>query len=167
MGGEPQAGGVSQPLAPPLSPGLPRSPKPYKARPSGSEQDRHKGGAPSQLDSAPLRAASQSGAGPGGGAQSQGRVGAIGRLTCPRRSRGRGATSQSAANCPGRDPRRVRTAKHRPSARFRPAVPGLAAYRLTKRGGSRRAGLGAGLRPRGVSVWPSTAPYARSCSRSS
>lgn len=90
---EPQAGGVSQALTPPLTPGLPRSPKPYKARPSGREQDRHKGGAPSQLDSAPLRAASQSGAGPGGGAQTQGRVGAVGRLARPSRSWDRGAAS--------------------------------------------------------------------------
>lgn len=105
--------------------GSPQEPMLHKARPSGREQGRYRGGAPSQLDSALQRAASQSRAGPGGGAQSQGRVGVVGLQARPRCSRGRGAASQSAAVCARRDPERVTPPSTAPWRAPAPPLPGL------------------------------------------
>lgn len=64
----------------------------------------------------------------------------------PKRGRLRGAGPEACPHCQAPPPGALSPRRSR------------AAHRLPKRGGSRRAGLGAGLGPRGVSAWPGTAP---------
>ena len=82
----PQAGAWSYVLSPPLQP-FSRKQNLTKQGPVREELDRYRGGASSKLDPAPLRAASQSRAGPGAEPSFR-------RQTRPRRFPGQKATSQ-------------------------------------------------------------------------